>query len=171
MFIIIFTATATEFSVTLSWMPGYSGGPDYKQDYTIWYREAGISDWSTIPVTPSGSTQVTINRLSPGTTYEFQVIGKNPLGDGMMSKTMTIRTLGKLLMENFSKHKKKLNLHKKKLSLKIFLLMESKKKRNFLFIAANSHSCYLFFLSFPSTKTKNKNFCALIRFWKIMFKK
>jgi immunoglobulin superfamily member 9B len=89
------TATATEFSVTLSWMPGYSGGPDYKQDYTIWYREAGISDWSTIPVTPSGSTQVTINRLSPGTTYEFQVIGKNPLGDGMMSKVMTIRTLGK----------------------------------------------------------------------------
>lgn len=90
------TATATEFSVTLSWMPGYSGGPDYKQDYTIWYREAGISDWSTIPVTPSGSTQVTINRLSPGTTYEFQVIGKNPLGDGMMSKVMTIRTLGEL---------------------------------------------------------------------------
>lgn len=30
------TATATEFSVSLSWLPGYSGGPDYKQDYTIW---------------------------------------------------------------------------------------------------------------------------------------
>ncbi|XP_058454124.1 protein turtle-like isoform X2 [Malaya genurostris] len=87
------SGSATEFSVTLSWMPGYSGGPDYKQDYTIWYREAGVSDWSTIPVTPSGSTQVTINRLSPGTTYEFQVIGKNALGDGMMSKVITIRTL------------------------------------------------------------------------------
>ncbi|XP_039435202.1 protein turtle isoform X5 [Culex pipiens pallens] len=87
------SGAATEFSVTLSWMPGYSGGPDYKQDYTIWYREAGVSDWSTIPVTPSGSTQVTINRLSPGTTYEFQVIGKNALGDGMMSKVITIRTL------------------------------------------------------------------------------
>uniref|UniRef100_A0A182TW81 Protein turtle n=1 Tax=Anopheles melas TaxID=34690 RepID=A0A182TW81_9DIPT len=88
------SGSATEFSVTLSWMPGYSGGPDYKQDYTIWYREAGVSEWSTIPVTPSGSTQVTINRLSPGTTYEFQVIGKNALGDGMMSKVITIRTLG-----------------------------------------------------------------------------
>uniref|UniRef100_A0A182PJ73 Protein turtle n=1 Tax=Anopheles epiroticus TaxID=199890 RepID=A0A182PJ73_9DIPT len=87
------SGSATEFSVTLSWMPGYSGGPDYKQDYTIWYREAGVSEWSTIPVTPSGSTQVTINRLSPGTTYEFQVIGKNALGDGMMSKVITIRTL------------------------------------------------------------------------------
>ncbi|XP_049281278.1 protein turtle isoform X2 [Anopheles funestus] len=87
------SGSATEFSVTLAWMPGYSGGPDYKQDYTIWYREAGVSEWSTIPVTPSGSTQVTINRLSPGTTYEFQVIGKNALGDGMMSKVITIRTL------------------------------------------------------------------------------
>ncbi|CAD7079244.1 unnamed protein product [Hermetia illucens] len=87
------SATATDSSVTIQWMPGYSGGPDYKQDYTIWYREAGVSDWSTIPVTPSGSTQVTINRLSPGTTYEFQVVGKNALGEGMMSKVMTIKTL------------------------------------------------------------------------------
>lgn len=88
------TGTATEFAVTLSWLPGYSGGPDYKQDYTIYYREAGNSEWSTIPVTPSGSTQVTINRLSPATTYEFKVSGKNALGDGMMSKVITVRTLG-----------------------------------------------------------------------------
>lgn len=59
------------------------------------YRETGVSDWLTIPVTPSGSTQVTINRLSPSTTYEFQVIGKNALGDGMLSKVITVRTLGK----------------------------------------------------------------------------
>ncbi|XP_025831527.1 LOW QUALITY PROTEIN: protein turtle [Agrilus planipennis] len=87
------SASASEFSVTLSWLPGYSGGPDYKQDYTIWYRESGVTEWSTIPVTPSGSTQVTINRLAPGTTYEFQVIGKNALGEGMMSNVVTIRTL------------------------------------------------------------------------------
>ncbi|CAH1159818.1 unnamed protein product [Phaedon cochleariae] len=87
------TGSATEFAATLSWLPGYSGGPDYRQDYTIWYREAGVADWSTIPVTPSGSTQVTINRLAPGTTYEFQVVGKNALGDGMMSKIITVRTV------------------------------------------------------------------------------
>ncbi|XP_072154594.1 protein turtle isoform X4 [Bemisia tabaci] len=87
------TATASEFSISLSWLPGYSGGPDYKQNYTIWYREAGAGEWSTIPVTPAGATQVTINRLSPGTTYEFQVIGKNALGDGMLSKIITVRTL------------------------------------------------------------------------------
>lgn len=89
------TGAATEFSVTLTWMPGYSGGPDYKQDYTIWYREAGVAEWQTIPVTPSGNTEVTINRLAPGTTYEFQVVGKNALGEGMKSDIVTIRTLGK----------------------------------------------------------------------------
>nr|XP_031847980.1 protein turtle-like isoform X6 [Nomia melanderi] len=88
------SGTATEFSVTLTWLAGYSGGPDYKQDYTIWYRESGTSEWLTIPVTPSGSTTVTINNLTPGTLYEFQVIGKNALGDGMLSKVITIRTLG-----------------------------------------------------------------------------
>lgn len=75
-------------------MPGYSGGPDYKQDYTIRYREAG-SEWQTIPVA-SGSTEVTINSLSPNTTYEFQIAGKNAIGEGMMSKLVAIKTLGKL---------------------------------------------------------------------------
>ncbi|XP_055837276.1 protein turtle isoform X8 [Episyrphus balteatus] len=87
------TGKATESSITLQWMPGYSGGQEYKQDYTIWYREAGVSDWQTISVTPSGSTQVTINGLAPGMTYEFQVVGSNALGAGMMSKVMTVRTL------------------------------------------------------------------------------
>lgn len=88
---------ATENSITITWMPGYSGGPDYKQDYTLWYREAGVSDWSTVQVTPSGSTSVTINGLTPAKTYEFQVVGKNALGDGMMSQLVTVRTLGKFV--------------------------------------------------------------------------
>lgn len=54
------TGTATEFQVTLRWHPGYAGGPDYKQDYTIWYREAGFSEWIKVPVTPSGATSVSI---------------------------------------------------------------------------------------------------------------
>ncbi|XP_049696712.2 protein turtle isoform X1 [Helicoverpa armigera] len=87
------SGTATEFQVTLRWQPGYAGGPDYKQDYTIWYREAGFSEWTKVPVTPSGATSVTINRLQPGTTYEFQVNSKNTIGEGMMSKAITIRTL------------------------------------------------------------------------------
>ncbi|KAG7213388.1 hypothetical protein KM043_002681 [Ampulex compressa] len=94
------TGNATPFSVTLTWLPGYSGGPDYKQDYTIWYRESGTSEWKTIPVTPSGSTTVTINRLTPSTLYEFQVIGKNAMGNGMPSKGITIRTLGVALTDS-----------------------------------------------------------------------
>lgn len=54
------SGTATEFQVTLRWQPGYAGGPDYKQDYTIWYREAGFSDWTKVPVTPSGATSVSL---------------------------------------------------------------------------------------------------------------
>lgn len=30
------SANTTAFSATVYWLPGYSGGPDYKQDYTIW---------------------------------------------------------------------------------------------------------------------------------------
>lgn len=89
------TGTATENSVTISWSPGYSGGPDFKQDYTVWYREAGITDWIQKPVLPSGNTQLTVANLLPGKTYEFQVVGKNALGDGMMSTVVTIRTLGR----------------------------------------------------------------------------
>lgn len=129
------TGTATEFSITLNWLPGkflslfniltslmaitlvlyetadpkfwlittkffqsgFSGGREFTQDYTLWYREAGTSEWATIPVTPPANTQMTINRLAPGTTYEFKVQSKNDLGDGMMSEIFTIRTLGKFL--------------------------------------------------------------------------
>lgn len=58
------SGTATEFQVTLRWQPGYAGGPDYKQDYTIWYREAGFSEWTKVPVTPSGATSVSHTRHS-----------------------------------------------------------------------------------------------------------
>uniref|UniRef100_A0A8D8SYH6 Protein turtle n=1 Tax=Cacopsylla melanoneura TaxID=428564 RepID=A0A8D8SYH6_9HEMI len=86
------TGIATEFSVNLEWLPGYSGGPDLKQNYVIWYREQGNKDWLPIPVTPPGSTQITINRLTPATTYEFQVVGKNELGDGMLSNIVVVKT-------------------------------------------------------------------------------
>lgn len=87
------TGSATEFSVTIQWLPGYSGGPDYKQEYTIWYREAGTQEWLQVPVAPSGSTQMTINRLTPGTEYEFRIAGRNTLGDGMLSDIMKVKTL------------------------------------------------------------------------------
>jgi hypothetical protein len=59
------------------------------------YRETGASDWSTFPVSPSGSTEITIQRLTPSTDYQFQVVGKNALGDGMFSQIISVQTKGK----------------------------------------------------------------------------
>ena len=58
-------------------------------------------DWKTIPVTPSGSTTVTISRLKPGTNHEFQVVGKNALGDGMFSQVITVKTLGNIFLIDY----------------------------------------------------------------------
>jgi len=81
------------------------------------YRESGTSEWKTIPVTPSGSTTVTINNLTPSTLYEFQVIGKNALGEGMLSKVITVRTLG-----NETLHTQIVQLLKLYVTIKIYHL-------------------------------------------------
>lgn len=62
------------------------------------YREANTVEWTTIPVTPSGSTSMPISNLTPGTAYEFQVFGKNALGEGVHSNIFTIKTLGKFIL-------------------------------------------------------------------------
>ena len=59
------------------------------------YRESGTpEDWSHTVVTPKGNTFITINNLKPNTLYEFQVSGKNALGDSGMSKIVTMKTAG-----------------------------------------------------------------------------
>ena len=42
----------------------------------------------------SSNTKTVIHNLQPGTSYEFQVIGKNVLGDGMFSNIVKERTKG-----------------------------------------------------------------------------
>nr|WKY18272.1 turtle-like protein IGSF9 [Penaeus vannamei] len=86
------TSETDPFSMKLSWLPGYPGGKDWEQQYTIWYRALGFRTWSQIDVKPAGSTNITIHNLSPGHTYEFQVQGKNMLGDGMFSDVVTATT-------------------------------------------------------------------------------
>lgn len=34
------TASSAVFTVTLNWLPGYSGGPDFRQNYVVWYVHA-----------------------------------------------------------------------------------------------------------------------------------
>ncbi|CAL4082334.1 unnamed protein product [Meganyctiphanes norvegica] len=88
------SSEVTAFSVKLSWQPGYPGGNNWEQEYTIWYRVLGTKTWSQIDIKQQGSTEVTVYKLLPDTTYEFQVQGKNELGDGMFSDTITATTLG-----------------------------------------------------------------------------
>lgn len=59
------------------------------------YRQFGTSaDWSRVAVSPVGSTTMSIHNLKPSTVYEFQIVGKNALGDGMLSKIVTAKTAG-----------------------------------------------------------------------------
>ncbi|GIY31897.1 protein turtle [Caerostris extrusa] len=79
------TVNTSSFDATLTWYPAYDG--NYEQTYVIWYRLAdqGISEWRTVRVVPEGATTVTLYNLQPDTEYEFQVLSRNILGDGLFT--------------------------------------------------------------------------------------
>ena len=54
-----------------------------------------MPNWIELPVNPPNARKIQIHNLSAGTTYEFQVIGINDYGDGMMSQIVEARTKGK----------------------------------------------------------------------------
>ncbi|XP_015914377.1 protein turtle [Parasteatoda tepidariorum] len=86
------TVNTSSFDATLTWYPAYDG--NYEQTYVIWYRLAdqGISEWRTVRVVPEGATTVTLYNLQPDTEYEFQVLSRNILGDGLFSPIVKTRT-------------------------------------------------------------------------------
>ena len=63
----------------------------------IRYREkdSRMPNWIELPVNPPNARKIQIHNLSAGTTYEFQVIGINDYGDGMMSQIVEARTKGR----------------------------------------------------------------------------
>ena len=63
----------------------------------IRYREkdSRMPNWIELAVNPPDARKIQIHNLSAGTTYEFQVIGINDYGDGMMSQIVEARTKGK----------------------------------------------------------------------------
>lgn len=61
---------------------------------SIRYRQEGATQWIPVDVDPPANTKTVIHNLQPGTSYEFQVIGKNILGDGMFSNIVKERTKG-----------------------------------------------------------------------------
>ncbi|GFY72498.1 protein turtle [Trichonephila inaurata madagascariensis] len=86
------TVNTSTVAATLTWLPAYDGG--HEQTYVIWYRLAdqGDSDWRTIRVYPDGATTFTVYNLQADTEYDFQVLSRNQLGDGMFSPIIRAKT-------------------------------------------------------------------------------
>lgn len=86
------TVNTSTVAATLTWLPAYDGG--HQQTYVIWYRltDQGDSDWRTIRVYPDGATTFTVYNLQAETEYDFQVLSRNLLGDGMFSPIIRAKT-------------------------------------------------------------------------------
>jgi len=63
--------------------------------------KVGVKDvWQTMRILPDDATSVTIYKLQPGTLYQFMVLSRNRLGDGLFSKPVTLATKGRPTIKN-----------------------------------------------------------------------
>ena len=68
------TTESTEFSVSLEWLPGYSGGSDYIQNYVIWYDSLErIVHWLVPFDSSSKALQVAFESKSIGSSARLQI--------------------------------------------------------------------------------------------------
>ncbi|XP_013395368.1 protein turtle-like isoform X2 [Lingula anatina] len=86
------TVTTTQFSAKIDWKPAYDGG--YPQRYVIWFKRENDQGWQTISVLPLEATSFTIHKLVPDSAYEFMVMSRNQLGNGLSSNKVLARTKG-----------------------------------------------------------------------------
>ncbi|MGC4174053.1 fibronectin type III domain-containing protein [Demequina sp.] len=89
--------TRAGVGLTASWtqLTGANAGTDDPITYVVAYREKSVTgDWSaaTEVTTAALATSVTIPELTPGTTYEFRVAGKNTEGTGPWSTVVELAT-------------------------------------------------------------------------------
>ena len=83
-------ATPGNGQVALTWVaPAFDGGMPVT-DYVVQYRTGGGA-WSTFPDGTSTNLFATVNGLTNGLSYEFQVLAHNVAGDGAPS-TSVFRT-------------------------------------------------------------------------------
>jgi len=90
------TSSASSTSLDLSWLPPTSSGSTAVIDYTIEYRQAGESSWSTFSHTASTLNFATVNGLTPDTQYEFRVAAVNSDGQGPWSRENHVIGSGQL---------------------------------------------------------------------------
>ncbi|XP_036358845.1 uncharacterized protein LOC115211947 isoform X2 [Octopus sinensis] len=88
------TVTTSLFTAKVQWMPAYNGG--LEQNYVIWFRntDALESNWQTIRVPPGDKTSFIVYSLEADTLYEFMVLSRNIMGNGLYSDRVLARTLG-----------------------------------------------------------------------------
>ena len=87
----------TAVSVTLSWIPGVSGG--VLQTFTVYYRKYGDNkiDFASDIADPRSGNEVikTVRNLQPGTLYLISVRGINQYGKSLEENELQVTTLGK----------------------------------------------------------------------------
>ncbi|GLV33104.1 borderless [Carabus blaptoides fortunei] len=85
------TATSTQNTVTVKWIAGYSRP---HLSYSVWYRPVNTEEWRTAKVEGRRKLEHTVTDLNPGRDYEFMVLSKENLDEGMFSKTIIVTTKG-----------------------------------------------------------------------------
>ena len=76
-------------ALTVTWTAPQSERPITK--YQVQYRRTGTTSWSTRDVT---TRSVTLENLSPGTSYQVQVKAASDVGSGPFSDVRTLLTIG-----------------------------------------------------------------------------
>ncbi|KAK7495223.1 hypothetical protein BaRGS_00013633, partial [Batillaria attramentaria] len=84
------TDNRTWESIHLKWVPGFDGG--FPQQFQVYVQEAGSTEPKFPPLQAGSDTSMNITGLWPSTTYEFAVVGRNMLGVGQRSLTLTSHT-------------------------------------------------------------------------------
>ncbi|CAD5121550.1 DgyrCDS10049 [Dimorphilus gyrociliatus] len=87
------TFETAETSLYINWLPAFDSDYSELQDYFVWYRVIGRSNWTTVFV-PKEQTSVAIQSLQPDTEYEFVILSRNSLGNGLFSRKFRVKTNG-----------------------------------------------------------------------------
>jgi hypothetical protein len=83
------TGIAGDRQVTVTWLPGSSGGLEIT-DYVVQYKSSSDTSWTTFADGTSTATSATVTGLVNGTSYLFQVAAVNAAGEGAYGQSAPV---------------------------------------------------------------------------------